>query len=105
MNFRTDLAVERRETLGAGEIEGITSSERVYKNAKITEIEVLDERGSAAISKPKGKYVTIDVPSFSSNAEILDGRQEAVTEEIKKLLPEGEGLVFIAGLGNNDITP
>ena len=104
MNFRTDLTLERREILGIGEISGVTSKEFTVACAKVTEIEITTEAGAETIGKPVGKYITIEVPEFAKNAEILDGRLEAITTPLRALLPK-EGAILVAGLGNTDITP
>lgn len=104
MNFRTDLALERHELLGNEVPPGVKS--RVYneQNARITAIEVTNEAGVEAIGKPVGNYITVEVPPFSQDAEILDGRLTAITEELRRLLPKS-GTVLVAGLGNDNITP
>lgn len=104
MDFRTDLAVERREILGTQEIDGVTSNEYTRDSARITEIEVINNSGAEAIGKPIGKYITVEVPAFAHSAELLDGRLTAVVEQLRSILPE-EGTVLVVGLGNSDITP
>lgn len=103
MNFRTDLALERHELLGNEVPSGVKS--RVYseQNARITAIEITNQNGAEAIGKPIGKYITVEVPPFSQDAEILDGRLTAVTGELRRLIPQ-TGTVLVAGLGNNSIT-
>lgn len=104
MNFRTDLALERREEFGEGEIQGVKHTVTENKKSKTTKIEVLDEEGEKVIGKPIGNYITVEVPNFSSDGEILDERLEAIKKELVELLPK-DGLVLIAGLGNLNITP
>ena len=104
MDFRTDLALERRELFTDAEIPGVKSRTSQTGNAHVTAIEVQTEQGVQAIGKPVGKYVTVEVPPFSADAELLDGRLTAVADELRALLPE-EGLVLVAGIGNDHITP
>lgn len=104
MDFRTDLALERREILGTKEISGVISREYEAENARVTEIEVNNEEGARLIGKPCGKYITVEVPAFAHSAELFDGRLSAVCEQLRSLLPP-EGTVLVAGLGNSDITP
>ncbi len=104
MDFRTDLALERRELFTDEEIPGVKSRTSQTGNAHVTAIEVQTEQGVQAIGKPVGKYVTVEVPPFSADAELLDGRLTAVADELRALLPE-EGLVLVAGIGNDHITP
>lgn len=105
MNYRTDLALERREIANLGEEDGVTVKKYGRKNARITQIEIVSEDGARKIGKPVGKYITVELPSFSADSEIFDGRLGAVSDSVGALLPSGCGLVLVAGLGNPDITP
>ncbi len=105
MNFRTDLALERQEILGASEIEGVSSYSEHKNNVKITSIHIENEAGAEKIGKPVGRYITVEVPEFSKDGEIFDGRLDALAEELRKLLPSDDGTVLVAGLGNENITP
>lgn len=102
MDFRTDLALERSEA--SPNIKGAKIQRRDLDNARITIVRVEDEEASRELGKPIGKYVTVEVPPFTRDAELLDGRLTAVSGEISALLPR-EGTVLIAGLGNESITP
>ena len=104
MNFRTDLAIECREEYGEAEIEGVKYTEKQNDRAKTTIIEVLNEKGEQIIGKPKGSYITVEVPNFSKDGEILDDRLTAIKDELINLLPK-EGIILVAGLGNDNITP
>lgn len=106
---KTDLALEIRESFPGGnvEIEGV-SLEKTYSkggHAHITTVKILNGRGSQAMGKPIGNYITIE------SEEILrDGaRKELVLlclmEQLKKLI---RGMkcekVLVVGLGNRQIT-
>lgn len=104
MDFRTDLALERCEFLGKTEIEGVEIEAFRDKKAKVSRINVIDEKGEDAIGKPKGMYVTVEVAPFAKHAQFIDDSLDALTREIKRLLPE-RGSVLVAGLGNMKITP
>ena len=104
MEFRTDLALENKEELGGNVPRGVTVDELSIGRARITRIRVENEEGAAALSRPKGNYITIEVPPFSDTAGEIDERLTAVSTELAKLLPE-EGEILVAGLGNSDITP
>ena len=75
------------------------------QNANVTEIEILNDEGAQELGKPKGKYITMEIPAFSHDSELLDGRLTAMTESIRTLLPDEDGPVLVAGLGNEDVTP
>ncbi len=104
MNFRTDLAIECKEEYGESEIEGVKYTEKYNETSKTTIIEVLNKKGELAIGKPVGNYVTVEVPNFSSDGEILDDRLTAIKEELARLIPN-DGVILVAGLGNDNITP
>ena len=104
MNFRTDLAIECKEEYGESEIEGVKYTEKYNETSKTTIIEVLNKKGELAIEKPVGNYVTVEVPNFSSDGEILDDRLTAIKEELARLIPNDE-VILVVGLGNDNITP
>ncbi|MGN0520220.1 MAG: GPR endopeptidase [Candidatus Fimenecus sp.] len=105
MDFRTDLAVERRALCGTKESENVRMQTRTRGEVKITEIEVLNDAGEREIGKPKGKYITLEIPEFSHDSELLDGRLSAMTDTLAEVLPDRDGAVLVAGLGNENITP
>lgn len=105
MNCRTDIALERHELLKDNKCDGVLFKKEETPKAVITTIEIFDERGEKALGKTKGKYITIDLPEFSHESELLDGRLSAITKAIKDLLPPNAKTVLVAGLGNESITP
>lgn len=104
MNFRTDLALERREYIEKKEIDGILSEEKNENGVKVTTITVLNENGERVLGKPKGRYITLEVKPFTKSSDISDEYIDVLSREINKLLPS-EGTVLVAGLGNERITP
>ncbi len=104
MNFRTDLALERCENLDKKSLKGIKMDVLKETGAKITRIEVLDKKGEETVGKPIGKYVTVEVTPFARHAQFIDDSLTAVSEEIRRIIPE-KGSVLVAGLGNTRITP
>lgn len=104
MDFRTDMAMERRDMLGSDSLDGVTSETRNYDNAVVSEIKITSPAGEKALGKPMGRYITIDVPSFSKDSQLLDGRLDALVSELESLIPDGDGCVMVAGLGNDEIT-
>ncbi len=105
MNCRTDIALERQEMLPETDQKGIKVKRWEEEKAQITEIEILNEYGSKILQKPVGRYITVDLPEFSHESELLDGRLTALTESIKILIPESAEKILVAGLGNENITP
>lgn len=105
MKFRTDLAIEKEKMLPKESKKGVVVENRKYANSEITLVHIVDEDGEANMGKPIGKYYTIKLPEFSHETELLDGRLSAITRTLKDLLPKNVGLVLVAGVGNNNITP
>lgn len=93
--IRTDLAMEMRE--GRRELQGVAVQEETSGDAKITRVEVLDERGARALGKPVGHYITIE------SDQVKDGGEEAeelLARELRPLLPAKPGVALVVGLGN-----
>lgn len=104
MNLRTDLALERCESLGEKDMRGVRIETAKKHCAKVSRIEVLNDEGASAIGKPIGRYINVEVTPFARHAQFIDGSLGAVSEEIAALLPP-TGSVLVAGLGNSRITP
>ena len=103
MKFRTDLALERREILDT-QLNGVTVTEKYNNECKITEIKINTESAARKLGKGIGKYITIEMNSFSDEAAVSEGRLNALVEGIKALLPKKEGAVLVAGVGNSEMT-
>ncbi len=103
MDFRTDLALERREMIKE-EIQGVDVSQTENDECKTTVIDIKTESAAKRLGKGIGKYITLEMNAFSDEAAVSDGRLKAIVESIKELLPEGDGTVLVAGVGNDDIT-
>ncbi len=103
MNFRTDLALERKEMLKT-ELEGVEVTKSQNEECKTTIIKITDKVAAKKLGKAVGTYITLEMNSFSDEAAVSDGRLQALIQSIKKLLPEGEGTILVAGVGNGDLT-
>ncbi|MBQ1453784.1 MAG: GPR endopeptidase, partial [Ruminococcus sp.] len=51
-----------------------------------------------------GTYITIELPSLTDNFRETDDKVKTIGKEIRRLLPVN-GLLLVAGLGNENITP
>ena len=115
MNFRTDLALERRDLYRranniANEVGGLETQEEVINDSvKITRVKVLNEEGEQAIGKKKGTYITIDIKDLKIAGEPeIQKASEAVTKELKSLishLVKPQEDILVVGLGNLYVTP
>lgn len=103
MDFRTDLALERREMIKK-ELAGVEVSEIKGDETKTTIIDINEEKAAEKLGKGIGKYITIEMKAISNDAAVSDGRLKALVESIKSLLPEDDGLVLVAGVGNMSLT-
>ena len=103
MIFRTDLAVERREMIGDRIPDGVNFDELTEGSVRTTRIVITNENGEKALGKPKGKYITVEI-----NDEVLPAEKNpalnSVSDSLRDLIPD-DGLVLVAGLGNENITP
>lgn len=104
MDLRTDLALEQHEINGKNEPDGTEKTETTHGNARITQIKITNEDGEKALKRKRGTYITVELPGFGNNADIFSDGMQAVATELKKLLP-AKGLILVAGLGNEQITP
>lgn len=114
-NFRTDLALERRDLYNKAhniekDIDGIeTEEEKVNDDITISRVKVTNEKGEEAIGKPIGSYITIDVKNFNiAQNEEIQQASEALTKELKVLLEkhiDAKGPILVVGLGNIYVTP
>ena len=101
--MRTDLAIEARELAG-DRVAGTTFEEYRENGMKISRLTVKTERARAVLGKELGTYITVELPSLTDNFSETDGRIKTIGREICRLLPVN-GLILVAGLGNEEITP
>lgn len=102
---RTDLALETRELHAEkGKADGISVTERQAGSIKITSMEI-SQAGERACGKAAGRYVTLEVGAvWRAEPEALETAATVLAEELRAMIPCGEGCVLAAGLGNRDIT-
>ena len=114
-NFRTDLALERRDLYNKAhnvekDIDGIeTEEEQVGDKIKVSRVKITNENGEQAIGKPQGNYITIDFKNLKiATDEEIQKASEVITKELKILLEKHIGLkdsILVVGLGNIYVTP
>lgn len=110
-SIRTDLALEVRESFPKDDVEirGVILTEDYNEENKIkvSIVEIKDEKGSRAMQKPIGTYITIEAPEINHSDESY---HKPVSEEIAKQLRKLAGdrkreEVLVVGLGNREVTP
>ncbi len=88
---RTDLAVERFKS---------------STNSAFSQTEEID--GEFTINKihdGKNTYITLTLPSLIMHGGFFEEAEKLIAKLLSELLPDGEGCVLVAGLGNREITP
>ncbi len=101
---RTDLALEIHELRGKDS--GISIEEAIKDGVKITTAKVCDESGERASGKRMGTYITLEVGQiWRFENSRLAAMSKILAEQIAQFVPEGDGCVLVAGLGNEEITP
>lgn len=107
MQGRTDLALEAAEQ--PVRLKSLTNEdierERVERGSVVlTRIRILSERGEKSLGKPRGTYITVEIPALTDHESELEETARLIGEQIAALLPR-KGTVLVVGLGNEAITP
>lgn len=107
MAMRTDLACEACELHKVDLPDGIFQETRQFGSVRVVTVTVETADAGAIIGKPEGKYITVEVPSFSGGDYADFGAAEVIARQLSELLPQldREGTVLVAGIGNRNITP
>ena len=106
----TDLALEQRNLLlreapGAPEVEGIQTRVRLRRDLRTTWIRVSTPEGSAALRKPMGTYVTLEVnPEALRMKKAQDRIVRTLAGELADLMALSPAdPVLVVGLGNRKV--
>lgn len=120
MDFRTDLALESgcfaRGQKQSGKMgqkeEELPSGIRMEQEEpafglRVTRIVLETEEGAKKLGKPKGNYITLELPlSWEKLPALKQQAAEVLAKELGKLIPFRKGLrVLVIGLGNPQVTP
>ncbi len=103
MNFRTDLTLERAE-LASEQGKGIKKEFKHNDFSNTTIIDILNEETAEKLGKSVGRYITVEIPELTFMLSDLPEIVETVKDALDLLLPQKDGLVLVAGVGNSDIT-
>lgn len=108
--IHTDLAVESREMYSESndvEIEGVSVDVEETENYSITRIEIMNKNGVEKMRKPRGKYITIDVPNLNnSDQDLKDEISQVLAKEIKEMgYNKQNSKILVIGLGNWNVSP
>jgi len=111
INVRTDLAIEAqqiyKEENNDKDADGIIVEETEEEGTKISTVKILNEVGAKNIGKPKGSYITLDIPEFTAyDGGLMDDVSKVLGKTLKKLINlSDDKLVLVVGLGNRKVTP
>jgi len=116
-SIRTDLALEAHEFVREQEqakqeaqpqnLPGVEIENAGTQDIKITRVKVTSPTGEAAIGKPMGNYITLEVPRLKENDQVLyEETCKALAQELSKILNLREkSTILVVGLGNWNVTP
>lgn len=115
-NFRTDLALERRDLYNKAhniekDVDGIEVEEEAIDDdkIKIARVKVTNSAGAEAIGKPVGNYITIDIQKLKiATDEDITKASETLSKELKVLVEKhvsSKDDILVVGLGNIYVTP
>lgn len=103
MDFRTDLTIERQAIVNK-ELKGVSVKEFKNDECKTIVIDISTASAAKRLGKGIGRYITVEMNAFSDEAAVSDGRLEALVDSVRSLLPDSDGTVLVAGVGNSDMT-
>lgn len=117
-NRRTDLAIEAHEIfMNSSEAKeqaqqnktppGVILENAGDEEVKITRVRITSPTGEAAIGKPMGNYITLEIPNLKDNdPEINKKTIDMMSKELISMLQLKEkSTILIVGLGNWNVTP
>lgn len=110
--IRTDLALEaealwRENAAETANLPGVRAAKERRGHFSVTTVEVLDAEGEAALGKPRGKYITVELDALIHREENAFADACALLAEQLCSFPalRADGCFLVAGLGNRGITP
>lgn len=110
ISIRTDLAIEAKQAYteeNKRELDGVKVDEENEGDIKVTTVTIESDDAGKELGKPKGHYITIDFPEFTSyDCECMSELSMVVGKVLKRLADvTKDKLVLIVGLGNWNVTP
>ena len=110
ISIRTDLAIEAKQAYteeNKKELDGVKVDEENEGDIKVTTVTIESDDAGKELGKPKGHYITIDFPEFTSyDCECMNELSRVVGKVLKRLADvTKDKLVLIVGLGNWNVTP
>lgn len=109
-NIRTDLAVEAREIYNSRfnkESEGVEVEEKAAESdIKVTKVKITNDIGERNMGKPKGTYITIDMPEFTHyDGETMNRVSRVLADSLFEMIDLKKDMTaLVVGLGNWNVT-
>lgn len=104
MIFRTDLAIEAAADTQNLTEEDVLQQTETADGMDLIRLRVRSARGEQHLGKPRGVYITAQLPPLSDDEKQLADQAGRVAKELAALLPP-KGPVLVVGLGNRTVTP
>ncbi|MDA8192906.1 MAG: GPR endopeptidase, partial [Thermaerobacter sp.] len=106
----TDMAIEAREMArgdGREDVPGVRVTEHTQAGVLVTEVEIFQESAEQLLGKPRGHYITLDVPAFKDRDPGLKRNLiQVLARHVTAMIPDRQNLsVLVVGLGNWNATP
>lgn len=103
---RTDLALERHARLGQvpPSLPGLAIEHTCIENIEVTDITLSSPEAAAALNKPEGRYITLDLPpDWQTDEDRIPEAAALLADYLRRLLP-ADGSILVIGLGNRMVT-
>lgn len=109
-SIRTDLAVEAREIYNEesnGNPQGVEYKEYKIGDVTVTDVAITNEIGERNMGKPKGTYITLDLPEYAHyDGEVRDEVSKAMAQALEGMIKLDPSMTaLVVGLGNWNVTP
>ena len=96
MQLRTDLAIEAAAQLGDKDLPGVKQQTKQVGDIRLTNMVIEDEQGEKALGKPRGRYITAELPPLSDDEKSMEEKSVALGDELRALLPQN-GTILVVG--------
>ncbi len=104
MAFRTDLTLEIAENAEKLSERDCVVQQYTQNGVCVTAHTLHTAHAAQVYGKPRGKYVTLELPPLSDDEKLLTEGAAVLADQLALMLPE-KGTVLVVGLGNRAITP
>ncbi|MEW8956474.1 GPR endopeptidase [Clostridium sp.] len=109
-SIRTDLALETREMYVKSnnkESDGVEVIEREENDIKISTVKIINETGEKNMGKPKGTYVTMEMPKLTLyDGDLMDNVSDSLGKVLLDMIKVDKNkTTLVVGLGNWNVTP